>query len=381
MRLILLLRRKTLLILLIVLLIVVLIVLLILVLILLLRRRLVRQHGWLLHTGRTPSPRIDGAGNATPGDPAQGTAMGFWKPYSGYTLDGTTPVSGWEVEWDPVKNPGFRRIRNKALEPWKQTDKRTYEVRMSEKTKRTEEGGVVTGRHTHPLPDNPIWKRAPVPSRNGVITSRSKPVVVDARLRVVDISNIDTVHGTATICVQVCLFWTDPRMIGYDHQVLPDKLWGPRLELQNVVDGQVEETQLAFQRMETGRFFSHHDAVCKAARDFKCKYPRPDLPGSENLPWPESGRMSRIIEYTATVKKTMSSFADFPFDLDRIDLSWVTSSSFETLDRSERGQRISRTAWKLRWIQKFGDSGQISQLKAFYQAKYQAEKRLSGTPR
>ena len=260
---------------------------------------------------RTPEPSIDARGNVTPGDIMKGKAMGFWKPYSGVSLDGKTKVPGWEVELDPKKHPGFRRERNKKLAPWTQTDKRTFEVRMT-RGKIEEEGYVE--RHTHPMPDNDVWMRPPVPARNGVITSRTKPVIVDARMRVVDISEVDTVHGTASVCVQVYLFWTDPRMIGYDHAVLPSKLWGPRLELQEVVGDNCEETQLAFQRMETGRFFTSHDAMCKAARDFDCKYPRPDLQDrGDPLPWPESGRMSRVYQYTATVKKPMSAFEHFPF--------------------------------------------------------------------
>ena len=50
-------------------------------------------------------------------------------------------------------------------------------------------------------------------------------------------------HSTATVSVEISFFWTDPRMIGYDHHVLPTTLWGPRLEMQDVVDGKCTETQ------------------------------------------------------------------------------------------------------------------------------------------
>jgi hypothetical protein len=185
---------------------------------------------------------------------------------------------------------------------------------------------------------------------------------------------MDTVHSTARVCVQVYFFWTDPRLIGYDYHTLPENLWGPRLEMQNIADDHCEEEQLTFQRLETGRFFIETDNICKAARDFKCDYPRPDLcdPSTE-LGWPESGRMMRAIQYNATISNAMSALADFPFDLDRIDLSWVSTSSYQTLDQGYSGIRVSRTGWNLTFIKKFGDLGQITKLKAFYQAKYQAE--------
>jgi hypothetical protein len=39
-----------------------------------------------------------------------------------------------------------------------------------------------------------------------------------------------------------------------------------------------------------------------------------------------------------------------------------------------KGARVSKTAYKIDYIQKFGNMGQISKIKEFYQSKYQIER-------
>ena len=140
---------------------------------------------------------------------------------------------------------------------------------------------------------------------------------------------VNTVNGTATVIrcihfhcirmravsimcsstqvtVDITFYWTDPRLVGYDYQTLPSKLWGPRLELQGVVGTEITETQVAFQRLETGRFFSKSDMACKAAAAFGCDFPRMDFADANDadpLEWPESGRMMRRMQYTAVSQR------------------------------------------------------------------------------
>ena len=94
-------------------------------------------------------------------------------------------------------------------------------------------------------------------------------------------------------------------MIGYDHHVLPTTLWGPRLEMQDVVDGKCTEIQLAFKRLESGRVFKPKNFVVQACKDFDCEYP------TSGTPWPESGRMVRVMLYNATVKNPMDRVGAF----------------------------------------------------------------------
>ena len=132
---------------------------------------------------------------------------------------------------------------------------------------------------------------------------------------------VNTVDGTATVKIDITFYWTDPRLVGYDYQTLPSKLWGPRLDLQDVVGSSIEETQIAFQQVESGRFFDQNDMICKAAAEFGCDYPRMDfykkdgdgnpLFGAKNgeadtLAWPESGCLMRKIQYIATINNPMS---------------------------------------------------------------------------
>jgi hypothetical protein len=192
-----------------------------------------------------------------------------------------------------------------------------------------------------------------------------------------DTQEINTVNCTATVQIDLGIFWTDLRLIGYDHQVLPDKLWSPRLEM---LRAEVKETQLAFMRLETGRYFNAGDYLCTAAKRFNTHHRNGKLrywptPGTatDPRPWPESGRMMKSVRYDAVVDNPMSSLDDFPFDLDKIELNWITTSSWETRDLSMKGVRVTQTAWNLRYIQKYGNLGQITKLQRLYQAKYQAE--------
>jgi hypothetical protein len=135
---------------------------------------------------RTPSPKFDSDGNILPTDDIfAGSAMGFWKPYTGYTLGGEPdgPLPGWEVEKDPSNVQGFRRKRNADVADWKQKDRRTFEVRMKEP-----DSDYFMERLTHPLPDDKTWMKVPVAMKGGVITKGAKPVEVACRMRLVNIS-------------------------------------------------------------------------------------------------------------------------------------------------------------------------------------------------
>ena len=118
---------------------------------------------------------------------ATGAAMGFWKPYTGMTMDGQTEVPGWIVEYDPQNNQGFRRRRNTRLAAWKQQDKRAFEVQMTESYKGRKNEKYVE-RLTHPLPDDPVWMKEPMQMSNGVPVPGAKPVQVDVMMKLRDVS-------------------------------------------------------------------------------------------------------------------------------------------------------------------------------------------------
>jgi hypothetical protein len=209
---------------------------------------------------RTPTPKKRDDGSAVKWNKQEeldaaineASAMGFWTPYTGYTLGGKDPIPGWTVEQDPANAKGYRRERNTNVKDWVQKDSRTFEVQM------LPHAASVTGRATtkhvqrltHPMPDDPIWMKEPIQARNGVITPAAKPIDVDVRARLTEIQSVDTVASTATLQIDLDMFWTDLRMIGYDHHVLPYKLWSPRLNMLRIVD--VKETQVAFMRLEVG---------------------------------------------------------------------------------------------------------------------------------
>jgi|EP01047_Picozoa_sp_COSAG01_P019175 hypothetical protein len=150
---------------------------------------------------RTPTPEKDDDGVAKPWSEEnslsdainEAPAMGFWRPYTGYTLEGKKggPIPGWKVEEDPEAN-SYRRKRNDYLGEWKRTDSRTFEVQMIDHagSKRGGSGPEqeYVQRLTHPLPDDPIWMKEPIEAKNGVITASTNPIDVNVRMRITDIA-------------------------------------------------------------------------------------------------------------------------------------------------------------------------------------------------
>ena len=54
---------------------------------------------------------------------------------------------------------------------------------------------------------------------------------VDFRLTVFHVGKVDTREQSSLVRMGVVLYWTDPRMAGWDSPVLPPTLWGPELWL------------------------------------------------------------------------------------------------------------------------------------------------------
>ena len=52
-------------------------------------------------------------------------------------------------------------------------------------------------------------------------------MVVDFRLILFNVSNVDTRDLTAQVHLGVVFYWTDLRLAGWKHFLLPPTLWGP----------------------------------------------------------------------------------------------------------------------------------------------------------
>ena len=126
------------------------------------------------------------------------------------------------------------------------------------------------------------------------------PIEVNYRLILFDIGKVETREQMATIRLGIALYWTDARMVGYEHPILPPTLWGPELLLRNAMGGV---------SMDYEQF-----VVLDSA----------------------DGSMKRIINYEATVNMPMD-LHTFPFDVQTLQCEWVSISHWRQLDGSRFG--------------------------------------------
>ena len=160
----------------------------------------------------------------------------------------------------------------------------------------------------HDAGDDAYWISAPK-GENG------EPIWIDFRFNLNKASDVDTVAGTAFIKLDVVLYWTDPRMIGWpeDHADLPPKLWGPTMELVNAL-GDMQNESLVFSVVDA-----------------------------------KTGRMKRAFGFTGVIENPMN-LRDFPFDMDDITIMFATRSHWSTFDGETGGDVAKGMTYRLRQI-------------------------------
>jgi len=77
-------------------------------------------------------------------------------------------------------------------------------------------------------PPEPVWSKQP-------LHREERPTIVTSRFYISQISDVDTATFQANIMMYVWLFWSDPRLDGWDttEKQLPPDLWTPRINLSN----------------------------------------------------------------------------------------------------------------------------------------------------
>lgn len=152
-----------------------------------------------------------------------------------------------------------------------------------------------------------------------------QPIWVDMRFVIREIANIDTVEGTADVNVHVYLYWTDPRLIDYDEAALPDKLWGPEVDLSNTdPKSSMKVIQDEFSLIDS-----------------------------------KAGRLRRMFKCEGTIMNTMMNLNDFPYDADDVHVLFTTMSRWSTYDQTLHGKCPAGRTYRLRKVGKPGPSGEL----------------------
>jgi hypothetical protein len=161
--------------------------------------------------------------------------------------------------------------------------------------------------------DDAEWQ-APPPGIDGECLN------VDVRINALKVSEIDTVFGHASINLAIIFYWDDPRLADWDGTQLPQTLWGPKFKLINALPDMVEID----------------DDFVLASRS-------------------ESGtRLKRVWRYMGMVDNPMH-LGQFPFDLDTVDLNFMTGSHWQSLDGTRHGSMAKSRSYKLRRIRNLGE--------------------------
>lgn len=155
--------------------------------------------------------------------------------------------------------------------------------------------------HVH---DDSYWS-CPPPSEG------NEPLWVDIRFNLNKVTSVDTVHGAAWVSIGIAFYWTDSRLRNWSRSDLPSKLWGPCCWL-----------------------FNAHQDLQEVPQDF-------------GLTDSSEGRMKRYCRYMGTVDNPMD-LAQFPFDINTIDLRFRSASHWVCLDGSCKGDLAKGRAYFFR---------------------------------
>ena len=166
----------------------------------------------------------------------------------------------------------------------------------------------------HDVNDGAYWQQPP-------LGEGGAPLWVDLRFRVWRVGKVNTVTATAFIQINAVCFWTDPRLAGWpEGAVLPQALWGPRLKLANLTVGP----------------------------------PLQEVPGTFLLVDSSTGRLKRGRSYTGIIDNPMQ-LRNFPFDMDRIEVQFRTTSHWQSLDNKHCGATAQGKTYRLRQTREHGE--------------------------
>ena len=149
--------------------------------------------------------------------------------------------------------------------------------------------GVTTDRHAS------LARPPPPPPGEDILQ-------VDFRLTVFAISDVNTRDLTACVRFGIVLYWTDPRLVGFDEPLLPGDLWGPDVYLRNARGGVRKDCE-QFAIVDT-----------------------------------EEGRLKRILNFESTIMMPMDLSA-FPYDLQVIRPELVCISHWSCAAANGSGKR------------------------------------------
>ena len=138
-------------------------------------------------------------------------------------------------------------------------------------------------------------------------------LIVDVRVNALKISEIDTVYGRAGVNVAIIFYWDDPRLADWEGVALPDTLWGPKFKLINALPDMMEIDD-DFMTTSVG-----------------------------------STRLKRVWRYMGTVDNPMD-LREFPFDLDTVDLNFMTGSHWQSKDGKRHGSMANSRSYRLRRV-------------------------------
>ena len=156
-----------------------------------------------------------------------------WKPVTGYCADGKTPIPGWVVRNKPnisTSDKGASFKDNRDFGVWakpmydpsaiagseylndeqvilKGKDATGKDVTVTDaaydptnKLQKGVQGAQEYETITHPHPEDAIWSKPPLRSKNGIITDTTKPLDVNVQMRIVDVSvGVQLIHSLLTV--------------------------------------------------------------------------------------------------------------------------------------------------------------------------------------
>ena len=127
------------------------------------------------------------------------------------------------------------------------------------------------------------------------------PIVVDFRVVLFNVSNVDTKDLTAQVHLGVVFYWTDSRLVGWKHPILPPTLWGPEMQMRGTVGPETKPVDEQFVLADASE-----------------------------------GRLKRIVHYRGSIELNMELKA-FPFDVQQLRIQLETISHWRQLDGTRRG--------------------------------------------
>ena len=140
--------------------------------------------------------------------------------------------------------------------------------------------------------DSSAWMSPPPSGSDGT------PPIVDFRVHLFRFGCVDTASQQAYVKLNLLMYWTDPRMVGWSAVCLPPLLWGPHPRLSEAgMEFLVTQEQFVVANPETGRM--------KRGLYFE-------------------GKVEHLVEQSAQ--------SSFPFDCNDVLLSFFSFCHWSTFD-------------------------------------------------